>query len=517
MSGPKGATIDYEQIRRRQAEARERAYQKQQEAYRNFNKLKIACDRYTNIFNNLKVTHHHSLPNTIEKRINNLKSSLFASSTDYDAFNDMMSEIERDIKKELELLEQEKKHIEAKAKQLRNTIIETLKRQNADISKLNELQKELADSIDISQKPIADVDDIIDGYSRMEYQFDIKYLTAALDGITKRSAEVNSLKNSVIKDIDRVKKSERKLRKMLDFISKNALGFKEVKFQTLNETEAIINTGITTKKVQDCFASSMAKLEIYLSSKYRYSEALTAKNYIDEFYKNDEYNAEQKINFIERTISELTSRDLDLSEAISKYSASLNQFILLLANYEELLIELDLPEDTTIYRYDYSNIEETNTLLSSKIDTLVRQKELNRLLSIYEKRMEEYGYQLLEEKTYQNGITKVYSLGANSGLEITLTAQNDLHTRVVGFESIEGKPTPEMVGEKMEQFCHLRDQIHSEALSQNIPVKDLYKLPASAQYVEYINKPGEKEIFISKQATQRRSGTTLLQRHLTLD
>ena len=225
----------------------------------------------------------------------------------------------------------------------------------------------------------------------------------------------------------------------------------------------------------------------------------------------------KKINFIERTISELTSRDLDLSEAISKYSASLNQFILLLANYEELLIELDLPEDTTIYRYDYSNIEETNTLLSSKIDTLVRQKELNRLLSIYEKRMEEYGYQLLEEKTYQNGITKVYSLGANSGLEITLTAQNDLHTRVVGFESIEGKPTPEMVGEKMEQFCHLRDQIHSEALSQNIPVKDLYKLPASAQYVEYINKPGEKEIFISKQATQRRSGTTLLQRHLTLD
>ena len=86
----------------------------------------------------------------------------------------MMSEIERDIKKELELLEQEKKRIEAKAKQLRNTIIETLKRQNADISKLNELQKELADSIDIPQKPIADVDGIIDGYSRMEYQFDIK-------------------------------------------------------------------------------------------------------------------------------------------------------------------------------------------------------------------------------------------------------------------------------------------------------------------------------------------------------
>ena len=41
----------------------------------------------------------------------------------------------------------------------------------------------------------------------------------------------------------------------------------------------------------------MAKLEIYLSSKYRYSEALTAKNYIDEFYKNDEYNAEQKNKF----------------------------------------------------------------------------------------------------------------------------------------------------------------------------------------------------------------------------
>ncbi len=514
MSGPKGSSVDYEAIRRQAQERAAEIARQRAAAFNRFHELERMAVRYNARYTSLKATHNHTLPNNVEAKLKQLKNNLINSGDTFDSFNRAASLFAGTIESEARDLEKRAQEIEAATHKLKEEIKNILTSQNAAISEFNSRIKDLFSETGLVETPLESVDDLIRQNNIPQTTFNLAHLQSECTRHQANSKRVSDLLEHINNNIRSVRKSKAKLNKLLKELEQELVIINRENMVSFTENELIINNGITYKTLEETITKAMERLAIYLESRYRISEALETKIKIEDIIADPSLPSSDKVASINLLVSTHCSSDLHLGESVRRYQSAFALFCDLLAQYDQLSEDLEVEEEMPLYRYDHLAIHESNEALQKKVNSLLQKKAIRELLALYETRMADQGYELLNEVDNINGVTKLYSFGQDTGLEITVTENNELFTKVVGYEDENGATEETEVVAKMDEFCQMRDEIHEEA-AKTIPVTDKYKLPSNVAYVEHVKRPSKATTAPGRSKQKRQQRESLLARHLT--
>lgn len=505
MSGPKGSSIDYAEIMRRERERAEAFAQEQQRCFNKFNALEKRVITFLNRYNALEASHNHHLSTSVEKDLKTLKRTLLNTTRDFSEFLNEAASLDAQLTSESNQLESEVKRIEKAAVVARKEIGDSLNRQSATISEFNKLIDDFSKETGLIKAPLVSVDRLIAQHSVVQPVINLAHLNNEVRKNKANEERAHTLLVEVKTRLENSRMTGANFVKLLNSLEERFTIINQENIESFQENELVINRGVTQKTLTETANKALEKLAIYLESKYRYSEALLVKKKINEFLNDTSLDVREKVSAINNAISIHCSADLNLEYSVERYRGAYNKYISLLAAYELLIEDLNLPDDLPTLPYNHEAINDSIAKLEGVVNTLLQQKAITDLLELYESRMAEHQYVRLAEKRYKDEVVTLYSFGKDTGLEITVTKENELHTKVVGFKDENGETDKLAVVAKMDEFCALRDEIHSLAAKKSIPVKDQYRYPSNVAYVEYVKRPESMKGAEQKGATTGRS------------